>query len=139
MSDKYYMFSQGSYSDYSVGALCKSKEDLSSEYMAKYLKRKWIEKYPDCDEFVNQFSDTIEAVSSWGVEDKFYEFVTKDIDPSDDNNYNPRCEKSSQLYDQWWKRKDAFIRSSGFSKDYVRMAEEDGILDVIEYEEIWSE
>lgn len=134
MSDKYYMFSRGSYSDYSVGALCKSKETLSSEYLAKYLKSKWLEQFPGCDDFVNQFSDTIDAVSGYEVENKFYEFCTEDTEP--EMNYS---EQSRLLWHQWWERKEAFIKSSGFSKDYIKMAEEDGILEVIEYEEVWSE
>lgn len=44
MKEYYYMFSSGSYSDYCVGGMFKSNEELSEEYFANHLKNMILEQ-----------------------------------------------------------------------------------------------
>lgn len=138
MKDKeyFYMFSNGSYSDYCVGGMFKSKQPLTKEWFGEYLKNKLIKKFPEGKEYFEQCPADLDYFESgYNVSVKFYEFCTQDLAPDEKSHKN--YDKWAAEYNPWARRKDAWLKENNFHTDVTLYAIEDGILESVEYEEIW--
>lgn len=134
MKDYFYMFSNGSYSDYRVDGLYSSKEELSKEYFANYLKTYMIQQVPEAKEFFEALDTDIEVLTGYLIPDKVYTYCTQDECP------------------EWWaggkeywddiqeykNRRDAWLTEEKFSQDIAQILVDAGVLVKLEYEEIWN-
>jgi hypothetical protein len=131
VKDYFYMFSQGCYSDYCVGGMYKSKQELTKEWFAKYLKTKMIEQVPEAKEFLLSVETTIEALTSYIIPEKLYIYCTQD--ERIDYNADIQLEKERRS------RKEVWLESKGFTQSITDLAIKDGILEKVEYKEIWND
>lgn len=126
----YYMFSEGSYSDYCIGGLYKSKQPLTKEWFGQYLKDKLIQKHPEYEEFFQTKEPDIDVLTGeYYLQSDLYEYATQ--------KKRPPYLYESEKYKIWFKAKEEFIKDIKFSNDVVEYALEDGIIEAVEYKEIW--
>ena len=136
MKDYFYMFSAGSYSDYCVGGLYSSKEELSEEYFASYLKDYMIQKVPEAKEFFEALATDIEVLTGHLIPDKVYTYCTQEDRPQ----ILGAGKKKSYWNDVelYIKRRDAWLAEKKFSQDIAQILVDAGVLVKLEYEEIWN-
>lgn len=134
MKEYFYMFSSGEYSDYCVGGMYKSKTELTEDYFAKYLKAKMIEQVPEAEEFFLGLETSLPELTGYSISENLYVYCTKD----EQIPYNQLTTgEYSQLNTARYGRKTEWIKSKGFTQDFVSLLVQDGILEEVEYEEIW--
>lgn len=137
MKEYFYMFSQGAYSDYCVGGLYKSTGKWSEEWFAQYLKAKMIGQVPEAEEFFLGIETTIEALTGYMIPEKLYVYCTQE-EPTSNDLYWKDTRKFSELQMDRERRKKAWLESKGFNQSVTALAIKDGILEEIEYDEIWN-
>lgn len=130
----YYMFSQGEYSDYCVGGLYKSEEELDETYFINYLKSLII---PQLDP---DWPEAIEMIKDWPVENictltNGYTITTKlfTLVAGDRPKWDNR--EGKKLWDEAYY---GWVKDHKLELDYVNKLVETGVLVKIEYEEIWE-
>jgi hypothetical protein len=137
------MFSHGEYSDYCVGGMYKSTQELSEEWFAQYLKSKMIEQVPEAGEFFLGMETTLPALTGYTVPEKLYLYCTQDEEVV--RRPNLRYDNKDIMWlgyqalcDERYKRKDAWLKSKGFTQEFVKLLVQDGVLQEVEYDEIWN-
>lgn len=127
MKEYFYMFSAGEYSDYCVGGLYKSTQVLTKDWFGEYLKNKLIENHPEHKEFIEGLASDIDILQG----DSWKEDLWKSLGNPERPNWRDR-----ELHNAWWGAYNPWKES--FTTDFIKMAVEEGILEYVEYEEIWS-
>lgn len=137
MTDYFYMFSSGEYSDYCVGGLYSSKEKLGEEYFAKYLKAYMINQVPEAKEFFEQLETEIHVLTGHSLPENLYNYCTQDERPKWKRDLS-RTEYAdyNMGVSAYNKRKAAWVEGKQFTQDFVALLVKEGILKEIEYEEI---
>lgn len=131
MNEHFYMFSSGSYSDYSVGGLYKSKEKYSEEDFARILKEDFIEQMPSAYEYLCTLPLDISVLTGYyGFKDNLYAFMTQDTKP-----INCSTEEASD----WWKRKEGWFKNNPLDTSLSSVLMRKGIIEEIAYEEIHND
>lgn len=127
MKEYFYMFSQGQYSDYCVGGLYKSTQVLTEDWFGEYLKNKLIENHPEHRQFIENLLPDIHVLQGDSWKEDLWKFLEMPLVPNwlDQASYNSWC----NVYHTWKK---------SFNTDFIKIAVEEGILEYVEYEEIWS-
>lgn len=135
----YYMFSSGSYSDYCVGGLYKSKEKFDESFFAEYLRQMIIDQivnWPEAVEHIKNISredssDLLGTLSyEYGISKALFEIVSG---PS------PEPFRDKLAYAGWLSAYKGWKDSVGkFDLDFIKSLTEEGRLEEIEYEEIWN-
>lgn len=141
MTEYYYMFSSGEYSDYCVGGMYKSKQKMDEAWFARYLKGQMIIQVPEAKEFLLPICEELSVLTGYTVPENLYVYCTGDEQPQKpfncwygDSAHKEYIEKNIQRS----KRKTQWIEDKGFSKDFVELLVRDGILETVEYTEIWN-
>ena len=127
MKEYFYMFSQGEYSDYCVGGLYKSTQQLSEEFFVNHLRfmiLSQIEKWPEAVEY---FERVPPSLSYCGLQYSLFELEAGKR-PKDD------YEKGNTWFNAFleWKKQVGEL-DQNFVADLVNK----GVLKEVEYEEIW--
>lgn len=140
MTDYFYMFSSGEYSDYTVGGLYSSKEKLGEEYFAKYLKTHMISQVPEAKEFFDQLETDIYALTGYNLPENLYKYCTQDELPSVVMHVwsygSPGYIEYNEKVTAYLKRKQAWLEEKQFTQDIVALLVKEGTIKEIEYEEI---
>ena len=131
MSEYFYMFSSGSYSDYCVGGLYRSKQKYSEEDFARILKEDFIEQMPSAYEYLCTLPLDIPVLSGYyGLKDNLYSFMTQDVKPVN-------CTNTESLERQ--KRKESWFENNPLDNSVSSILVRKGIIEQIEYEEIHND
>lgn len=127
MKEYFYMFSAGEYSDYCVGGLYKSTQVVSKEWFGEYLKKKLIENHPEHSGFIVNLQPDIDILQGDSWKEDLWKSLDKPIRPD---------WRDKEIYNEWW----AVYRpwKESLNTDFIKMAVEEGILEYVQYEEIWS-
>lgn len=135
MKEYFYMFTRGQYSDYYVRGLYKSSQQISEAGFVGYFTMKIIDKIPESVGFFLSLEDlTVENMSDTCFKYKLYTYCTGDekikYDPNVIMDYNGAYRARKERMDSWFLQKE-------FNFDLAEMAVKGGILEKLEYEEIW--
>ncbi len=135
MKEYYYMFSHGSYSDYCVGGLYKSKMELGEQFFAETLRQMLIEQVGDWSEAVEMFKEKEwnEVLISFGsaewVKIKLFELVNgKDV-----------YAYGTAERDLYRAARNEYSKKTEVDTDFVAKLVKDGVLEALEYKEIWHD
>ena len=135
MKEYYYMFSQGSYSDYCVGGLYKSEKELSEQFFAETLRQMLIEQVGDWSEAVEMFKEKEwnEVLTSFGDPDDVLYKLFKLVNGE---NHHPWGSVASAEYIEAWSQ---YAKDTKVDTDFVAKLVKDGVLEPVEYKEIWHD
>jgi hypothetical protein len=132
MKEYYYMFSRGSYSDYCVGDLYKSTEELSEEYFINHLKLMLLDQvkdWPEAVEYINALDNDLSVLGGWSLQRRLFALVAGECP-----DYQNREGQTS-----WSKAYEDWVKDVGeIDKDFVKSLVTLNILESVEYEEIWE-
>ena len=135
MKEYYYMFSHGSYSDYCVGGLYKSKNELGEQFFAETLRQMLIEQVGDWVEAVEMFKEKewdevlTSFGSAWRVKTRLFELVNgKDV-------YAYGTAERDLYHAAWYE----YSKKTEVDTDFIAKLVKDGVLEPVEYEEIWHD
>lgn len=125
----FYMFSEGSYSDYCVGGLYKSKQELSSDFFIQHLRSMILDQIKNWPEAVEYFNNLPQSLSYGNLQYQLFELEAGKCPRDDYRNGSP-----------WFKAFSEWKESVGeLDVDFIADLERKGILERIEYEEIWHD
>lgn len=136
MKEYYYMFSSGSYSDYCVGGMFKSKEELSEEYFANHLKNMILEQvstWPEAVEYINSLPVDIAALSQYRLQQKLFALEAGE---------EPKAygADGQDGWNKWHKAYVAWEEKVGkLDTDFIQDLVNKGVLEQVEYTEIWND
>ena len=131
----YYMFSSGQYSDYCVGGMFKSKEELSEEYFTNHLKNMILEQvstWPEAVEYINSLPVDISALSQYGLQQKLFALEAGEAPKSYWADGQNRWNKWYEAYTAWEEKVGKLDR------DFIQDLVNKGVLEQVEYTEIWN-
>lgn len=132
MKEYYYMFSSGTYSDYCVGGMFKSKEELSEEYFANHLKNMILEQvstWTEAVEYINNLPTDLTALSHYGLQQNLFALEAGE---EPDSSYGAKR--------AWHKAYAEWVEEVGeLDRDFVQDLVNKGILEQVEYTEIWHD
>lgn len=135
MKEYYYMFSSGQYSDYCVGGMFKSKEELSEEYFANHLKNMILEQvstWSEAVEYINSLQVDISTLSEYWLQQKL--FALEAGEQPKDYGTDGRVMRNA-----WYKAYTAWEEKVGkLDRDFIQDLVNKGVLEQVEYTEIWN-
>lgn len=136
MKEYYYMFSSGQYSDYCVGGMFKSKEELSEEYFANHLKNMILEQvstWPEAVDYINSLPVDISALTHYRLQQKLFALEAGE---------EPKAYGADgrDIWNNWYKAYTAWEKKVGkLDKDFIQDLVNKGVLEQVEYTEIWND
>lgn len=131
MEEYFYMFSSGSYSDYSVGGLYRSTEKYSEEDFSRILKEDLIKQMPLAYEYLCTLPLDISVLTGYyGFKNNLYEFMTQDIRAV---NCTPKEHR------EWYERKELWFKNNPIDNSITSVLVKNGIIEEIEYEEVHND
>lgn len=128
MSEYFYMFSSGDYSDYCVGGMYRSTVKYTEEDFARILKEDFIDQMPQAYDYLCTLPLDISVLAGYyGFKDNLYAFMTQDARP---------LNSTAKQADERTKRKKDWFESNPLDTSITSVLIRKGILEEVEYEEI---
>jgi hypothetical protein len=130
----YYMFSQGIYSDYCVGGLYKSEQELDKTYFIEYVRSVLL------GQIDSEWKEAVDFITNWEVQDictiTSHELVTTTLFEL----HAGKCPswKDKEGRNLWNDAYRKWLSEQTIELNYIEKLVEEGILVKVEYQEIWE-
>jgi hypothetical protein len=130
----YYMFSKGSYSDYCVGGLYKSKQELDETYFIEYVRSMLLSKI----DF--EWKEAVDFITNWEVQDIGTITNQRLVTTRLFELHAGKCPlwNDKEGRNLWNDTYCKWLSEQTIELNYIEKLVEEGILVKVEYQEIWE-
>lgn len=130
----YYMFSQGQYSDYCVGGLYKSEQELDETYFIEYVRAMLLSQID------SEWKEAVDFITNWELQDICTITNNRLVTESLFELHAGKCptwgDKEGRKL--WGDAYCKWMNEQTIELNYIAKLLEEGILVKVEYQEIWE-